>query len=111
MLSTNTGSGVRQQSLGSLSWTRFELFANTDDPGSRLYLRLHLKDRADPLLGSVCSLFQRPGCQANCGCLGSRLIHLKAGTEFFQKNFSAANCPFAIKYECRISSTALFRPA
>ena len=34
--------------------------------------------------------------QVNEGCLGSRLTHLKAGTEFFQKYFSAADRPFAI---------------
>lgn len=29
-------------------------------------------------------------CQLSCGCLLSLLTHLYAGTEFFQKNFSAA---------------------
>jgi hypothetical protein len=35
--------------------------------------------------------------QAIDGWLGSRLTHRNAGTEFFQKNFSAAGCPFAMK--------------
>src|SRR5689334_6101315 len=49
--------------------------------------------------------------QASCGCLGSRLSHLKAGIEFFQKNFSAAESPIAIVYVFRMSTAGLLRPA
>jgi hypothetical protein len=66
-----------------------------------------------------CSQYSEPSdgqaslgaCQANCGCAGSRLIHRKAGTEFFQKYFSAAGPPFAMKYVRRIFRGASFTPA
>jgi hypothetical protein len=47
--------------------------------------------------------------QAVAGCLGSRLTHRNAGTEFLQKNFSAAGRPFAMKYARMISILVLIR--
>src|SRR3954454_19635307 len=53
-----------------------------------------------------------PGTRApygNAGCLGSRLTHLNAGTEFFQKNFSAAGRPFSKKYDRMIAILVFIR--
>ena len=67
-----------------------------------------LPRRRRPSKFTLCS---RSKAQPSCGCLGSRLTHLKAATEFFQKNFPAAGRPLANVYDIIMSRAGVLRPA